>query len=178
MGLGGGLVSVLKGRLKRNSLTTWVLVVVLIVVFAGVLVWLFFSPLGSPEPVSGLSYPTNDSASALNSTPPSASAVIGGRKPTPDSTPASGIRSSARPGPSRPTPTATRVCEEGTCYDAEAEFGKLDCDPSYPDFCIWTPPPKLTCKDVSYRNFKVRWDVAKPDPHGFDPDRNGIGCEA
>lgn len=48
------------------------------------------------------------------------------------------------------------------------------CDPSYPDLCIPSPPPDLDCSDISYRNFKV----LSPDPHGFDRDRDGIGCES
>lgn len=47
------------------------------------------------------------------------------------------------------------------------------CDPSYPDFCLAPPPPDLDCKDVSYRNFRV----LPPDPHGFDGDLDGVGCE-
>jgi micrococcal nuclease len=35
----------------------------------------------------------------------------------------------------------------------------------------------LNCPDIPYRNFRVRWDVANPDPHGFDGNRNGVGCE-
>jgi hypothetical protein len=51
------------------------------------------------------------------------------------------------------------------------------CDPSYPTVCIPPPPPDLNCSDIPYRNFKVRWDVPNPDPHHFDGDRDGIGCE-
>jgi micrococcal nuclease len=47
------------------------------------------------------------------------------------------------------------------------------CDPSYPDVCILPYPPDLDCKDVSYRNFKV----LPPDPHRFDGNKDGIGCE-
>jgi len=47
------------------------------------------------------------------------------------------------------------------------------CDPSYPDFCISPPPPDLNCDDVPQKNFKV----LSPDPHGFDKDKDGIGCE-
>ena len=36
------------------------------------------------------------------------------------------------------------------------------------------PPPDLDCKDIPYRNFRV----LPPDPHHFDGDGNGIGCEA
>ncbi len=47
------------------------------------------------------------------------------------------------------------------------------CDPAYPTVCVPPPPPDLDCKDISYRRFKV----LPPDPHGFDRDRDGIGCE-
>lgn len=48
------------------------------------------------------------------------------------------------------------------------------CDPAYPDVCIPSPPPDLDCKDIPYRRFRV----LSPDPHNFDGDGNGIGCEA
>jgi len=47
------------------------------------------------------------------------------------------------------------------------------CDPSYPDRCIPSPPPDLDCGDIVYKNFKV----SSSDPHGFDRDNDGIGCE-
>lgn len=51
-----------------------------------------------------------------------------------------------------------------------------DCDASYPDVCI--PPVAkagdLDCADVPYRRFRV----LPPDPHRFDADKNGIGCES
>jgi hypothetical protein len=50
---------------------------------------------------------------------------------------------------------------------------RVDCDPSYPTVCIPGPPPVLTCRDVSDREFKV----FGADPHGFDPDHDGVGCE-
>ena len=49
-----------------------------------------------------------------------------------------------------------------------------NCDPSYPDVCIPSPPPDLNCSDIPYRNFRV----LPPDPHHFDGNHNGIGCEA
>jgi micrococcal nuclease len=48
------------------------------------------------------------------------------------------------------------------------------CDPAYPDVCIPPPPPDLECADVDERRFAIR----PPDPHNFDGDGNGIGCEA
>jgi hypothetical protein len=47
------------------------------------------------------------------------------------------------------------------------------CDPSYPTVCIPPPPPDLDCADVPYANFPVIGN----DPHGFDGDNDGIGCE-
>jgi endonuclease YncB( thermonuclease family) len=49
-----------------------------------------------------------------------------------------------------------------------------DCHPSYPTVCIPSPPPDLDCPDIPYRRFTVR----PPDPHRFDGDGDGIGCES
>ncbi len=48
-----------------------------------------------------------------------------------------------------------------------------DCDLAYPDVCIPSPPPDLNCGDIPYRNLVV----LPPDPHHFDGDGDGIGCE-
>ncbi len=40
------------------------------------------------------------------------------------------------------------------------------------------PPPDLDCGDISYRRFRVIYTVPDPDPHRFDSDRDGIGCES
>jgi micrococcal nuclease len=48
-----------------------------------------------------------------------------------------------------------------------------NCDPSYPGVCIPPPPPDLDCADVKYKHFRV---VGR-DPHHFDGDHDGIGCE-
>jgi hypothetical protein len=52
--------------------------------------------------------------------------------------------------------------------------GGGSCDPSYPTVCIPSPPPDLDCGDISYTNFKV----VGADPHHFDGDHDGTGCEA
>ena len=52
--------------------------------------------------------------------------------------------------------------------------GNDDCDSSYPDVCIAPYPPDLNCDDISKNNFKV----LPPDPHGFDREEDGIGCES
>jgi micrococcal nuclease len=51
---------------------------------------------------------------------------------------------------------------------------KTSCDPSYPTVCIPPPPPDLDCADVPYSNFAVRG----VDPHGFDGEGDGLGCES
>lgn len=52
------------------------------------------------------------------------------------------------------------------------------CAASYPTVCIPPPPPDLDCADVPHRAFRVRHDVGDPDPHRFDGDADGVGCES
>ncbi len=47
------------------------------------------------------------------------------------------------------------------------------CDPSYPTVCLPPPPPDLDCGDIPHKRFRVR----PPDPHGFDGEGDGLGCE-
>lgn len=47
------------------------------------------------------------------------------------------------------------------------------CDPSYPTICIAPNSPDLDCGDIPYRRFQV----IGSDPHRFDGDNDGIGCE-
>ena len=49
-----------------------------------------------------------------------------------------------------------------------------NCDSSYPEVCIPPYPPDLDCSEITYRRFTVRG----PDPHGFDRNNDGIGCES
>lgn len=49
-----------------------------------------------------------------------------------------------------------------------------NCDPSYPDVCIPPAPPDLDCGDITYRRFRV----VGSDPHRFDADHDGVGCES
>ncbi len=56
--------------------------------------------------------------------------------------------------------------------------GGGSCAASYPTVCIPPPPPDLNCADIPYTNFRVRWDVPDPDPHHFDGNRDGVGCES
>jgi hypothetical protein len=56
---------------------------------------------------------------------------------------------------------------------AGVQFHGRACDPSYPNVCIPPPPPMLDCSGIRHRNFKV----FGADPHGLDPDKNGVACE-
>src|SRR6059036_1361944 len=49
-----------------------------------------------------------------------------------------------------------------------------ECDPAYPTVCIPSPSPDLDCKDITFRRFTV----LPPDPHRFDGDHDGVGCES
>ena len=49
-----------------------------------------------------------------------------------------------------------------------------NCDASYPTVCIPPPPPDLDCGDIPHRRFQV----LAPDPHGFDGNHDGVGCES
>jgi len=65
----------------------------------------------------------------------------------------------------------------------ESEFSKIQntiknppnvsCDKSYPSVCIAPYPPDLDCGEIRYSNFMVTGS----DPHRFDDDNDGIGCE-
>lgn len=48
------------------------------------------------------------------------------------------------------------------------------CDSAYPTVCIPPPPPVLSCFDLEFSQFQVTGS----DPHGFDEDNNGVGCES
>jgi len=57
--------------------------------------------------------------------------------------------------------------------DTSSNPSSDNCDPAYPSVCIPSPPPDLDCGEISYRRFQV----LAPDPHGFNGDGDGVGCE-
>jgi len=69
--------------------------------------------------------------------------------------------------------TGARNNGRGLWSDSGTVTGQAKCHPSYPDVCIPPPPPDLDCRDIPFRRFRV----LPPDPHGFDGDKDGIGCE-
>jgi micrococcal nuclease len=58
-------------------------------------------------------------------------------------------------------------------HPSSPALAQNNCSSAYPDICIAPPPPDLDCVDISQRNFRV----LAPDPHKFDGDKDGIGCE-
>ena len=67
-------------------------------------------------------------------------------------------------------PVPTAVISSGSSGGSSSG----NCHPSYPDVCIAPPPPDLDCSQIPYRRFRV----LPPDPHKFDRDGDGIGCES
>jgi hypothetical protein len=61
----------------------------------------------------------------------------------------------------------------GLVGDRPVVWSVSRCNPAYPTVCIAPPPPDLDCPQVPFRNFRV----LAPDPHRFDGDHDGIGCE-
>lgn len=72
-----------------------------------------------------------------------------------------------------PTATATLAATPVPTLIPTPTSGS-QCHASYPTVCIPPPPPDLDCKDISPRRFTV----LPPDPHNFDSDHDGIGCES
>jgi hypothetical protein len=73
-----------------------------------------------------------------------------------------------------PFPTFTLQPSDTAIIPVSGGENTGGCDPSYPGVCIPPAPPDLDCKDVPYRRFQV----LSPDPHNFDRDGDGIGCES
>jgi hypothetical protein len=75
---------------------------------------------------------------------------------------------SIRPTPPPPTPRPTLP----PATPSPTAAG--NCHPAYPTVCIPPPPPDLDCPQIPFRRFAVR----PPDPHRFDADNDGVGCES
>jgi micrococcal nuclease len=59
----------------------------------------------------------------------------------------------------------------GGCVSEQPPSG---CHASYSTVCIPPAPPDLDCGDIPHRRFQV----LPPDPHNFDGDGDGVGCES
>lgn len=129
-------------------------------------------PEPSPEKPSSTALPA---ASSTAGTPPDGSS----KSPIalPSGVPAGAHRAIATPSVrlSSPAPSAPAPSWQPQAELPPATWG--NCHPSYPDVCIPPDPPDLDCGEIAYKQFQVRHDVADPDPHGFDGDKDGVGCE-
>jgi len=67
----------------------------------------------------------------------------------------------------------TNFVQKGSTSEKVTTSKQNRCDLSYPALCIPSPPPDLDCGDIPYKNFRV----SGSDPHRFDGDNDGIGCE-
>jgi hypothetical protein len=91
---------------------------------------------------------------------------------------ASAPRASSAPVSIAPIVTAEPTASPTVQPTAAPTPVAANCAASYPDFCIPPPPPDLNCADVApHKNFTVLWTVADPDPHHFDGNKDGVGCE-
>ncbi|MGE5595068.1 MAG: hypothetical protein ACM3S1_03415 [Hyphomicrobiales bacterium] len=121
---------------------------------------LWFTPL-PPESQTPDARPTATPTPTRTPTPtPTATATS-----TPTATP------TATPATVRVAPPAFAATPAPTADPAEA--AQPNCSPAYPDFCIPPAPPDLDCRDIPRTGFTV----LPPDPHRFDGDHDGIGCE-
>ena len=50
------------------------------------------------------------------------------------------------------------------------------CDANYSGGCVPSPPPDLDCDDLEARGITEVTLTGSDDPHGLDPDGDGIGC--
>ena len=135
--------------------------------YDGDLITVVASPYGSAI-LPNASSTTNNEISpppTTNEPPISASASSG---PLTDS------QSSTSSPPVIPADESTSSTESEPSSDNQEISSDNNCDASYPDFCIPSPPPDLNCADMSQKRFTV----SGSDPHGFDRDGDGVGCES
>jgi len=73
-------------------------------------------------------------------------------------------------------PVQTQPTSQPTSQPTQSQQvqSQSQCDSSYPSVCIPPYPPDLDCGEIGYSNFRV----IQPDPHRFDGDKDGIGCES
>lgn len=164
-GVAIGLVAALRGSLPRFKLTSRAHAAVLIA--AGFLAIMAGAALAEP-PADPDPQATFSDAPPPLPPPPS---------PAPDLVLVPIVEDSHEPSPGAPSTSVSRARQPAATRPPAAPRGaaapSAGCDASYPDFCIPPPPPDLDCSDLIARNFTV----LPPDPHRFDADDDGRGCE-
>jgi hypothetical protein len=128
-------------------------------------------PTSSPmPPIAEGSVPVAPEVSPVPT--PSPSAVQPAPSPAPTATQPT-ARSSTAPRETAPQQRPSSVPTRGPSSPPTTG----GCDPSYPGVCLQMGAPDLDCPEIGLTNVEVRWDVPNPDPHGFDADKDGVGCE-
>lgn len=113
-------------------------------------------PTITPRPVEAVPTPTRPPPESPAAATPATTTPVAPATMAPI-----GVPSGSGPTPATPT---SRPVPDGGCH------------PSYPDFCIPPAPPDLNCTSAELAG-RRRFTVRQPDPHRFDRDRDGIGCE-
>ena len=66
----------------------------------------------------------------------------------------------------------------GIVSNVAAPVAGSGCDPSYPEICL-ASSPDLDCASVGFALTVIHdASIGAYDPHGFDADANGLGCES
>jgi hypothetical protein len=107
-----------------------------------------------------------------STTPPPVSAAVTAEDTGPASAASQFAGNQSTTGNQSMTTTNMTTTPEEPEEEVSEEDGG-ECDNSYPDECIPPPPPVLDCSDIGEDDFEVRGS----DPHGFDDDNDGVGCE-
>lgn len=139
-------------------------------------------PLSTAAPDTATKAAPNTATSTASNTPAPTKTVAPNRtptaiatkpKPTNTSQPPTATKAPVATNTRAPLPTQPAPTQAPESTQAPTIAPVANCDPSYPDVCIPPPPPDLNCNDVPYKNFRV----LPPDPHKFDKNKDGIGCE-
>ena len=83
-------------------------------------------------------------------------------------------RPSPTPTEPPPTPVSTQPATTVPQPIATSTESPQNCHPSYRDVCIPPAPPDLDCGDIPHRRFRG----LPSNPHRFDGDHDGVGCES
>ena len=127
------------------------------------------TPTVTPTPTN-TSLPTLTSAPTITDTPTLTFTPLATNTPTLTFTP-------TETRTSLPTPTLRPINTNTPNIPVSgggSNNSNSNCDPAYPGVCIPPKPPDLDCPQIPYTDFTV----LPPDPHGFDRDKDGIGCES
>jgi cytoskeletal protein RodZ len=118
-------------------------------------------PATTIAPTTTTTVPTTTTAPTTTTTAPTTTTAA------PTTTTAATTTTTTAPTTTTTAPTTTTAAPTTTTV-------AKNCHSSYPDFCIPPPPPDLNCGDISQKRFTV----LPPDPHRFDGDKDGVGCES